>query len=180
MTQPEIDVDRRHVGAAQVVDHDLVGAAEGLEVDGLDIVEVHGDVGDVAEEARMIAVRRDIDLLGDDRAVEQHRVGAVLAIDGVVVVARVPDEHVVAGAHESDIIAVAAVDQVVAAAADDQIVAEAAIHRQRDLAGRQRAGVDDVVAALAVDGELVVRVRGEQARLPRLRPTHRRSRRRRR
>ena len=33
-------------------------------------------------------------------AVEQHRVGAVLALDGVAAVARIPLEHVVAGAEE--------------------------------------------------------------------------------
>ena len=33
------------VGAGQVVDGDRVGAAQGVEVDLLDAVEVHGDVG---------------------------------------------------------------------------------------------------------------------------------------
>ena len=80
---------------------DVVGAAEGVEVDGLDVVEVHDDVGDVAGEQRAPAVRRDVDVLGDDGAVEQHRVDAVLAFEGVVVVARVPDEGVVAGAHRT-------------------------------------------------------------------------------
>ena len=36
----------------QVVDGDRVGAAEGVEVDGLDVVEVHHDVADVAGEAQ--------------------------------------------------------------------------------------------------------------------------------
>ena len=39
------------VGAGQVVDGDGVGAAEGVEVDLLDAVEVHDDVADVAGEA---------------------------------------------------------------------------------------------------------------------------------
>ena len=47
------------------------------------------------------AVGRDVDVLGDVGAVEQHRVEAGLAFEGVVVVARVPDEGVVAGAHEA-------------------------------------------------------------------------------
>ena len=44
------------------------------------------------------AVGRDVDLLVDVGAVEQQRVGAGLALDGVAAVARVPDEGVVAGA----------------------------------------------------------------------------------
>ena len=65
----------------------------------------------------------------------------------VVVVARVPDERVVAGAHAGRVVAVAAVDQVVALAAEEDVVAEAAVHRQLDAVGLQRRGVDDVVAA---------------------------------
>ena len=84
----------------------------------LDVVQVHDDVGDVAEEQHTPAVRRDVDVLGDVGAVEQHRVGAVLALERVVVVARVPHEGVVAGAHECGVVAVAAVEQVVALAAD--------------------------------------------------------------
>ena len=42
------------------------------------------------------------------------RVDAGLAFDGVVVVAGVPDEGVVAGAEEGNVVAVAAVDEVVA------------------------------------------------------------------
>ena len=98
----------------------------------LDVVEVHRDVGDVAGEEHAAAVGRDVDVLGDVGAVEQHRVEAGLALDGVVVVARVPDEGVVAGAHQGGVVAVAAVDQVVALAADEDVVAEAAVHRELD------------------------------------------------
>src|SRR4030095_2953204 len=42
-----VDVDPGDVGAAQVVDGDQVGRAEGVEVDLLDIVGVHRDVADV-------------------------------------------------------------------------------------------------------------------------------------
>ena len=66
----------------------------------LDVVEVHRDVGDVAEEADPPAVGGDVDVLGDVGAVEQHPVEAGLALEGVVVVAGVPDEDVVAGAHQ--------------------------------------------------------------------------------
>ena len=46
------------------------------------------------------AVGRDVDVLVDVGADEQQRVGAVLALDGVAAVARVPRERVVAGAEE--------------------------------------------------------------------------------
>ena len=95
----QVDVDPSDVGAAEVADDDVVGAAEGAELDVLDVVEIHRDVGDVAGEEHASAVGRDVDVLGDVGAEEQHRVGAVLALDGVVAVARVPLEHVVAGAH---------------------------------------------------------------------------------
>ena len=44
-----------------------------------------------------------------------------LAFDGVVVVARVPDEGVVACAHQGDVVAVAAVDEVVLRPADEDV-----------------------------------------------------------
>ena len=66
------------------------------------------------ENTRAAAIGGDVDVLGDVGAVEQHRVDAGLAFDGVVVVARVPHEGVVAGAQQGDVVAVAAVDEVVA------------------------------------------------------------------
>ena len=104
----EVEVDLVHVGAGQVVDGDGVGAAEGVEVDVLDAVEVHRDGGDVAGEPHPAAVGRDVDVLVDVGAVEQQRVGAGLALDGVAAVAGVPDEGVVAGAQISDVVAAAA------------------------------------------------------------------------
>src|SRR5439155_9284588 len=92
----EVDVYAADVGAAQVVDGDEVGAAESVEVDPLDAVGVHRDGGDVTCELQPIPVRRQLDLLGAVRPVEEHRVGAVAALDGVAPVARVPDEGVVA------------------------------------------------------------------------------------
>ena len=62
-------------------------------------------------------------------AVEEHRVGAGLALDGVAAVAGVPDEGVVAGAHQGHVVAPAAVDDVVAVAADQHVVAVAADQR---------------------------------------------------
>ena len=89
----------------------------------------------------------DVDLLRDVGAVEQHRVEAVLALERVVVVARVPDEGVVARAHQRRVVAVAAVDEVVALAAEEHVVAEAAVHRELDAVGLEARGVDHVVAA---------------------------------
>ncbi len=74
------------------------------------------------------------------RAVEEHRVGAVLALDDVAAVARIPLEDVVAGAQEGDVVALLAVDEVVAVAAEQQVDAVAA--------------EDRVVAGAAVDGDL--------------------------
>ena len=70
----------------------------------------------------------------DVRAEEQHRVGAVLAFDRVVAVARIPLEHVVAGAEERDVVAVVAEHEVVAVAAEDRVgalAAEDACRRRR-------------------------------------------------
>ena len=104
------------------------------------------------------AVGRDVDVLGDVGAEEQHRVGAVLALDRVVAVARVPLEDVVAGAEKRDVVAVVAEDEVVAVAAED--VSAPWLPRMVSLpappsmvsfddAGRQRRGRDAVVAAAA-------------------------------
>ncbi len=54
----EIDVDLVHIGAGQVVDGDAVGAAERVELDALDVVQVHDDVAEVAGEAHALAVGR--------------------------------------------------------------------------------------------------------------------------
>ncbi len=59
----QVDADLRHVGAAQVADDDVVRAPERPEVDRLDVVEVHRDRGDVAEEGHAAAVRGDVDVL---------------------------------------------------------------------------------------------------------------------
>ena len=155
----------RHVRAAQVADDDVVGAAQGPEVDALDVVEVHRHVGDVAEEEDAPAVGHDVDVLAGVGAEEEHRVGAVLALDGVVAVARIPLEHVVAGAHEGQVVAVVAEDEVVAVAAEEHVgalraeehvVAGAAVDRQLDDAGGQRGRRHAVVAAQGVDDERVV------------------------
>ena len=77
-------------------------------------------------EEHAAAVGRDVDVLGDIGAKEEKGVEAVLTFDGVVAVARVPDEHVVARAQEGNVVAVVAEDEVVAVAADQDVVALAA------------------------------------------------------
>ena len=105
----------------QVVDHDAVGAAERLGVDRLDVVEVHHDGRDVAGEAHAAAVGGDVHVLVGGAAVEQHAVGAVLALDHVAAVARIPLERVVAGSEERGVVALLAVDEVVAVAAEQDV-----------------------------------------------------------
>ena len=98
------------------------------------------------------AVGRHLEALVDVRAVEHHRVRAVLALDDVAAVARIPLEDVVAGAEERGVVALLAVDEVVAVAAEqlvgavaaeDRVVARAAVDGDRDqrgeVAGRREA-----------------------------------------
>src|SRR5262249_7544266 len=136
----EGDVHLGDVGAGQVVDSDRVDPAQGVDVDALDVVGVHDDVADVTGEAEPIAVGGGDELLVDVGAVEVHYVGAVLAGDGVVAVARVPLEDVIAGAHLGCVVALVAVDEVVAVAAEQGVGAVAA--------------QQGVVAGAAVDGDL--------------------------
>jgi hypothetical protein len=65
-----------------------------------------------ADGDRVVAVRAvdDDAVLVAARAVEEHRVDAVLAFDDVAAVAGIPDERVVAGAHERDVIAAVPVE----------------------------------------------------------------------
>ena len=120
-------------------------------------------------EQRASTIRHDVDVLGHVGAEEQHRVGAVLAFDGVVAVARVPLEHVVAGPKqrnviavvaEHEVVAVAAKDGVGALAAEDGVVAGARVDRELDDPGRHGGGGDAVVAGPRVDHERVVRSLG--------------------
>ena len=101
----------------QFVDGQLVGAAEGIEVDRFDAGSVHRDGPLSSEEPEAVAVRRQVDLLAAVGPVEHHCVVAVLASDGVAAVTRIPDEGVVAGAEECDVVATVAVDRVVAVTA---------------------------------------------------------------
>ena len=65
--------------------------------------EVHHDVAEVAGEAHAAAVRRRPSKISlPALPLNSMRVGAVLALDDVAAVARIPLEHVVAGAEERE------------------------------------------------------------------------------
>src|SRR3954471_16922004 len=137
----EVDVGGVEVGAPEVADGDVVGAAQSADVRGLDAGEVHGDGGDVAGQAHARAVGAHVDVLGGVGAIEGQGVLAALAVDGVAAVAGVPLEGVVAGAELSGVSADVAVDEVVAGTADEGLGAVGAGER--------------VVAGAAVDGDVL-------------------------
>ena len=96
------------------------------------------------------ALAETLEQLADVGAVEVQRVGVALAVDGVVAVARVPVEAVVAAAEQRGIGAEVAVHDVVAAAADQRLRAGATEQR--------------VVAGAAVDRDRLVVDRGGEQR----------------
>src|SRR5262249_14303789 len=145
----EVEVHCGDVGPGQVVDHDRVDPAEGVEGDRLDVIGVDRDVAHVAEELGVpIGQGRDVDLLVGGRAVEEERVVARLALDGVAAVARVPDEGIVAGAELGCVVAGATNYRVLALAAGEVIDPRAADEGQPDQVGGQVRGVQRVVAPL--------------------------------
>ena len=94
-----------------------------------------------------------------------QRVGAVLALDGVAAVAGVPDEGVVAGAEEATSLprpplTMSLPSPPISVSSPRlpmmRVVAGAAVDGQLDHVGGQAGGVERVVAAEAVDDELVV------------------------
>ena len=158
----QVDRDLGHVGSGEVIDRDGVGATQHIELDVLDTVEVHRHVADIAGQAGAGAIRRNVDLLGDVGAVEQQRIGAVLAFDDVAAIARIPLERIVSGAEEGSVAALIAVDEIISVAADqeviagaaeDRVIAAAAIDRELDLPCGERCRIDGVVAAKPVDDE---------------------------
>jgi hypothetical protein len=53
----EVDIDLLEVGTGEIIHRDAVVSAEGMEIDGLDIIHVHLDAGDVAGEQNMPVTR---------------------------------------------------------------------------------------------------------------------------
>src|SRR6185436_20054678 len=160
----QIDVDLRDIGAGEIVDGDLVGPAQGGEVDVLDIVQVHRDAGDVAGKEGPLAVGGDVDFLGDVGPVELHGVQAVLAFDRVAAIARVPDEGVIPRAQLRGVVAAPAIDGVVAIAAEQQVgpvatgdgvVAGTAVDGELNQGREAIAGGDDVIATVGVEHQVL-------------------------
>ncbi len=173
----QVDGDEPDIRAGQVVDGGGVLAAQRIEPDGLDIVEVHRDIAEVAEEQRPPAVGRDVEVLVAAAAVEKEGVGSVLALDHVAAVARIPLEYIIAGAEQGDVVGLVAVDEVIAVAAEqnvlavaaeDRVVAGAAVDGELDQRGQIAGGGDPVVAAIGVQHETsrLCRYRWRRARGP--------------
>src|SRR5262249_28589917 len=109
--------------------------------------------------------RREVDLLGEGGAVEAQRVAALLTLDDVAAVARIPDEDVIPGAHHGKVAAFVAVDQIVPCAtaqslgsrtSEQGVVAVSTVDRRRDGVGERAVDLVDtheVVAGPAVDGD---------------------------
>src|SRR5438034_4053932 len=109
------------------------------QVDLLDSVDVHDDVGHIAEQPQASAVSGQLKVLTDICAVELQRVRASLTLEDVTAIAGVPAEHIVAGTTEQDVIAATADERVVAVATEQDVGAVAADDR--------------VISGPAVDGE---------------------------
>ena len=116
-------------------DRDGVGAAHGLNSIVSTLSRSIVTLAISRKRAGRAAIGRDVDVLGDVGAVEQSVSKPAWPVDRVVVVARVPDERVVAGAHQRDVVAIAAVDEVIAFAAGDRVVAQTAVDRELDSTG---------------------------------------------
>ena len=152
-----------HVGLAQVVDDEIIGTAQGCDLDPLHGAEVHRHVADVTGQRRAVAFGRDVEGLVDVCTIEQKRVEAVLTVNDIAAVAGVPDERVVASSQSrcvaataagDQIVAVAAQERVIAVAAGDRVIAGAAIDRELDEIGEAIAGSEDVVAAIHIENEV--------------------------
>ena len=149
-------VDLLDVGAGEVVDRDGVGAAQGVELDVLDAVEVHRDVADVAGQrtrlplAEMSMFSSMLAPLNTSVSVPAWPSTMSLPSPGFQRNVSLPAPSSATSLPRSpidDVVAVAAEQRVVALAADDRVVAGAAVEGELDDAGRQRGRVDRVVAA---------------------------------
>src|SRR5262249_19659255 len=120
-----------------------VGAAEGVDGDGLDAAYVRRAAVNVAGDPDAGTAGRDVEPLRGVRAVEDDPVRAVAALDGVAAAARLPAER------------------VGPVAAGQGIVPGAAVDRQLHLAGGEVRGVQHVVTAQHVHHQGVFRVRAE-------------------
>ncbi len=143
------------VGSAQVVDGHGVDAADRIDVDPLDAGGVHRHAADVAGELEPASVRGQVELLGDVGAVEAHGVGALLALDDVAAVARIPDEGVVAGAQLGQVVALVA-ERLRAGASEQGVVSFSAVDPRWDRVGEDAVALvdaDEIVAGAHIDGD---------------------------
>src|SRR5262249_52631269 len=145
-------------------DGDVVRPARGIELDLLDAVQVHRDVGDVPGEEHSRAVSRDADVLVQVRAVEQQRVRASLALHVITAVTRVPDEGVVACAQQRHVraahtdhrvVATAPKERIGAGTAGDHVVTPAPVDGYTKARIRSPCSGEDVISALAGDDEVL-------------------------
>ena len=112
---------------------------------------------------RPLAIGRDSEDLAAVRAVEKKGVEAVLALDRIAAVARIPLESVVAGPKEGDVVALLAVDKIIpvtaeekvdAVAAENGVVAGAAVDRDLDQGSEITRRAEVIVAAIHVEDEI--------------------------
>ena len=146
----EVDRDVAHVGAGEVADGHVVGAAQRADRGRLDAVDVQRDVGDVAERrvtrgplASSVICSPTLEPLKSSVSVPPSPSTTSRAV------ARIPLQVVVAGAAVDRVGADVAVHEVVADAAEQRVravaaahavVAVAAVERQRASACRSRSG----------------------------------------
>jgi hypothetical protein len=139
----------------------------GVEVDNLDAGGVHRDRGRLTEEGQPSAVCTQADGLIGCSSVEDHRVEAVLPLDHVAAVARIPAEAVVAFAEVCGvgalaaghgIVAFAAAEALITGAAGQRVVAVPPGDRRRDRVGERPVRVVDAHGVVAVAGLHVDRV----------------------
>ena len=142
----EVDVEVLDVGAAEVVDRDRVGAAERVEVDlSTPCVSIVMFAGLRKNRSRSPFAERST--VSEAAAPLNTMVSrAVVALDRVAAVARVPDERVVARAEVRDVVAAVAVDRVVAGTtveglrtgtAGDGVVTRTSVDPRRDGVGER-------------------------------------------
>src|SRR4029450_11212182 len=112
-------------------------------------------------EQRPLAVGRQAHDLVYAGSVEVERVGAVLALDDVAAVTRIPTEAVLSVPEQCGVVAAVPVDRVLAIAADEQLDSVAAVEGVVAVAAIDRQGLVRGRPVGLVDAELVVAASGE-------------------
>ena len=118
-------------------------------------------LADVAKEQRPLAVGRQTHDLVYAGSVEVECVGAVLALDDVAAVARIPAEAVPSVPEQCGVVAAVPVDRITAVAADEELDSVAAVEGVAAVAAIDRQGLVRERPVGLVDAELVVAASGE-------------------